>query len=92
MARISKAPIWAHASTVPAGDDYDLADVMDAQQVHCLGRQVEALKRNQYPTLLRVIGEIREALGVGGKPMLTELPDIVRQRCGPPSPIKDKNA
>jgi hypothetical protein len=28
-----------------------------------------------------VIGEIREALGVGGKPMLEELPRVVRQRC-----------
>jgi DNA-directed RNA polymerase subunit RPC12/RpoP len=37
--------------------------------------------RQSTSVLLRVIGEIREALGVGGKPMLAELPEIVRERC-----------
>ena len=37
--------------------------------------------RQSTSVLLQVIGEIREALGVGGKPMLAELPEIVRERC-----------
>ena len=57
---------------------YDLHD--DAMRAAL--EAAEAL-RPQEPegTLLFVIADIREALGVGHRPSLTDLPRIVRERC-----------
>lgn len=71
---------WHHEDSEFCRQCQDTPGVIEKYRAEMRARKNTRLPTKEEPLLLRVLAEIREALGVGHKPMLSDLPGIVREK------------